>query len=78
MATADPFFTMSPERVSTWGAAVNAMEYALYKQSRQAWRIAAQWWDQLAALHSPTERDREIYRQLAVQAWVKASERGKT
>ena len=72
--TADPFFALSPERLQAWGMAVQAQEYALTKQTRTAWRVAAQWWDELASLHSPTERDGQIYRGLAVQAWLKASD----
>lgn len=52
--------------------AVQAMEYAMYARTSEAWRVAAQWWDELASLHAPTERDREIYSHLAVQAWMKA------
>ena len=75
MTAADPFVVTDTERLSTWGSAVQATYYAIEAQTRAAWRIAAQWWDALASLHSPVECDREIYRKLAVDAWLKASDR---
>ena len=75
MTAADPFVVTDTERLSTWGSAVQATYYAIEARTRTAWRVAAQWWDELASLHSPTEGDREIYRRLAVDAWVKASDR---
>jgi hypothetical protein len=76
--TADPFTSIPAERLQTWGTAVAAMEYAIRKQTRTAWRVAAQWWDELASMHSPTEGDREIYRKLAVQAWTQAADSKRT
>lgn len=70
----DPFTSIPEDRLFTWITAVQAMEYAIRKQTRTAWRVAAQWWDELAAMHSPYERDREIYSKLAVQAWTQAAD----
>ena len=69
----NPFADVDAERMATWGSAVRATYYAIDKRTRAAWRVAAQWWDALAALYSPVENDREIYRRLAVQAWTKAA-----
>jgi hypothetical protein len=72
---ADPFVDVGAARMSTWLDAVRATYYAINAQTRASWRVAAQWWDELTALHSPTEHDREIYRKLAIHAWMMAADR---
>ena len=59
MTAADPFVVTDTERLSTWGSAVQATYYAIEARTRTAWRVAAQWWDELASLHSPTEGNRD-------------------
>jgi hypothetical protein len=76
--TVDPFLAPDADRLHAWISAVQATYYAIEAQSRTAWRVAAQWWDELASLHSPLEGDREIYKRLAVQAWVQAAGKEKT
>jgi len=69
----NPSAEIDAKRMSTWGTAVHATYYAIEARTRAAWQVAAQRWDALAALHSPVENDREIYRRLAVRAWTQAA-----
>jgi hypothetical protein len=64
--TLDPD-TMWHLRVMAWTEAVRTMERAINRRTGTAWRAAARAWDALAELHTPTERDRRIYADLAKQ-----------
>lgn len=66
--------TVSLEKLDAWLDAVRATERAVVAQTRAAWSAAARAWDALVRLHAPTEPDRDIYKTLAVQAWMQAAD----
>jgi hypothetical protein len=54
-----------PKRVIAWGRAVQAMNDALTRRTSDAWKRAHRQWTAMAALYTLSERDRQIYANLA-------------